>query len=290
MVILASATLFMSLAKGTAQEFQFGLFSYELVGANAVITDYPTNATGTVIVPSTIAAFPVTSIGNSAFEFCRDITSVVMRPNVTSIGLEAFRGCHSLTLVAIPESVSSIGSSAFEDCRSMASVALPRIISFLGSEVFSGCDALESVVFTGSVPFSTPSDTFLDSPADLVVYHLPSFAWGFNPSPWTGIEPMALVHAEPPPILAIEYRAEGRLVGIPPRFVPIVAVGIGPVYGETVGVEYSPDMSEGSWIDVGDFAPNSFYPAGTWTYVDFDLIRPQRPTGYYRAFLRTLGE
>ena len=48
------------------------------------------------------------------------------------------------------------------------------------------------------------------------------------------------------------------------------------------GVEYSPDMSPGSWIELGNFSPAD----GVWTFTDSDPVRTARPSGYYRAFLR----
>ncbi|MFP6895702.1 MAG: hypothetical protein VCA38_03810 [Roseibacillus sp.] len=49
-----------------------------------------------------------------------------------------------------------------------------------------------------------------------------------------------------------------------------------------VGIEYSPSMSPGSWIELGNF----FKVDGVWAFTDPDLIRLARPVGYYRAFLR----
>ena len=54
-------------------------------------------ATGGVIVPSTIKDLPVTSIGNEAFRGCTGLTSVTIPNSVTSIGDLAFYGCDRLT-------------------------------------------------------------------------------------------------------------------------------------------------------------------------------------------------
>ena len=58
----------------------------------------------------------VTSIGDSAFWFCRDLTSITIPDSVTSIGSSAFEYCTSLTNITIPDSVTSIGKSAFNSC------------------------------------------------------------------------------------------------------------------------------------------------------------------------------
>lgn len=58
----------------------------------------------------------VTTIGESAFSYCKGLTSITIPDSVTSIGAHAFHGCTGLINVAIPNSVTSIGDSAFDDC------------------------------------------------------------------------------------------------------------------------------------------------------------------------------
>ncbi|MGN1239731.1 MAG: leucine-rich repeat domain-containing protein [Paludibacteraceae bacterium] len=65
-------------------------------------------ATGEIIIPNS-----VTSIGNSAFRDCSNLTSIIIPNSVTSIGYRAFSGCYSLTSVSVPNSVTTIGEEAF---------------------------------------------------------------------------------------------------------------------------------------------------------------------------------
>ena len=60
------------------------------------------------VIPSS-----VTSIGDSAFLWCRSLSEIVIPSSVTSIGDCAFYGCFSLSEIVIPSSVTSIGDSAF---------------------------------------------------------------------------------------------------------------------------------------------------------------------------------
>lgn len=63
----------------------------------------------------------VTNIGNHAFIYCGNLTSVTIPNSVRSIGEEAFSYC-SATSVTIPDSVTNIGNLAFNLCESLTSI------------------------------------------------------------------------------------------------------------------------------------------------------------------------
>ena len=115
--------LFYSAAPLSAE--QFGLFTYEVVGDSIEITYYPRNETGAVEIPGEIDGKPVTSIGEHAFEDCRDLTSVTIPEGITAIGERAFRGCKGLRSITIADSVTSIGGAAFSFCSSLRSIPSP---------------------------------------------------------------------------------------------------------------------------------------------------------------------
>jgi hypothetical protein len=54
--------------------------------------------------------------------------------------------------------------------------------------------------------------------------------------------------------------------------------------GRRIGIEYSPDLTPGSWIELGNF----FDQGQEVMFIDPDLLRRTRPAGFYRAFLRPL--
>ena len=118
-------------------------------GCNAIIhTSSNTLVSGckTTIIPNT-----VTSIGDWAFGWCSDLTSVTIPNSVTSIGKGAFCNCSGLTSVTIPNSVTSIGDSAFGVCSGLTSVTIGNSVTSIGVGAFSSCSGLTSVTIPNSV-------------------------------------------------------------------------------------------------------------------------------------------
>ena len=117
-----------------------------------VVAPYNPDVFGAVIISNTYAdgvgviVFDkaVTSIGDYAFAYLADLTSVVIPEGVTSIGTYAFEDCDNLTNVVIPEGVTAIGSYAFAYCDNLISVQLPESLTSLGGWAFYKCKNLIS--------------------------------------------------------------------------------------------------------------------------------------------------
>ena len=145
-----------------------GVLTYQIIGGTEVkITDCASTASGALVVPDTIEGLPVTSIGNSAFYFCGQLTSVTLPESVTTFGTSVFgycgklvsatlpsslgeipngtfTGCTSLSSITIPEGVVSIGFAAFTS-TSLSSIILPEGLHTLGYNAFYNCDALTNI-------------------------------------------------------------------------------------------------------------------------------------------------
>ena len=93
----------------------------------------------------------ITSICDSAFAFCNNLTSVEIPDSVENIGDSAFEWCGRLESVNIPDSVTSIGDFAFEGCTALNSVTIPNSVTSIGNFAFEECTRLESAVIGNSV-------------------------------------------------------------------------------------------------------------------------------------------
>lgn len=94
------------------------LFAEPIPKKTVTITKY-TGTESTVILPSTISSWPVTKIGEDAFQDNTTITSVTIPASVTEIGSNAFAGCTNLTSVNYKGDWSNLtiqsGNPAVED-------------------------------------------------------------------------------------------------------------------------------------------------------------------------------
>ncbi|MBO4840127.1 MAG: leucine-rich repeat protein [Bacteroidaceae bacterium] len=106
----------------------------------AVVTSGELKYTGDIVIPETVTylgnTYIVTSIGDSAFKECANLTSVTIPSGVINIGFSAFRKCSKLTSINIPNSVTSIKDRAFQDCRSLTTIIIPNSVISIGLAAF----------------------------------------------------------------------------------------------------------------------------------------------------------
>ena len=82
-----------------AQTFEFDGINYSVTGENTVEVGLNQNLTGNFVIPATVTnpddskTYNVTGIGDNAFSFCFEMSSVTIPKGVTSIGNSAFSYC-----------------------------------------------------------------------------------------------------------------------------------------------------------------------------------------------------
>ena len=132
-----------------------------LQGYNGVLEEFN--------VPSTLAGYPVTSIGQSAFYGKESLKSVVIPSSVKTIGVSAFENCVNLHTISLPSSLTSIGYFSFDGARQL------KVVLYEGNTSFSQCEsyAFSNSVETIRVPTDYSSTTFCTIVAPLSLSWLP---------------------------------------------------------------------------------------------------------------------
>ena len=93
----------------------------------------------------------IKSIGESAFEECRNLSHIVLSDELTSIGNRAFYGCTALTEIIFPEALLTIGDYAFYNCGAIENVIIPDNVTSIGGNAFGYCKQIKTVTIGENV-------------------------------------------------------------------------------------------------------------------------------------------
>lgn len=120
------------------------LFTYDIYENEVTITGFAEGvAIAEIIIPRWIEDLPVTMIGNSAFEECVTLSTVVIPEGVINIGRSAFKNCESLTHVTLSSSVSNVYAYAFSGCTNLKSIGFcASSIETVGKDAFANTTAV----------------------------------------------------------------------------------------------------------------------------------------------------
>ena len=203
---------------------------------NSSGTEYAVTGIGTctdvdVIIPNVYNGLPVTSIGDNAFWYESNLTSVVIPNSVTMIDNYAFYNCTGLTSMIIPNSVTRIGTAAFCACTNLISIILSSGITSIEPAVLSKCTSLTSITIPNGVS-NIDREAFYGC---------------------TGLTSITI----PSGVISIANRAFENCTGLTSITIPNSVISIGDwAFCECTGLTYVNYCgSESMWnaIDIGDF-------------------------------------
>lgn len=113
----------------------------------------------------------VTSIGNCAFQECKNLVNVIFKSQKTdvTIGIAAFKHCEKLKNINLPVT-SSIGTSAFEGCTSLQTLDIKKGCKSVGQYCFAYCTSLTKLTVRDEKTEFNGVTTFQDHNEKLIVY------------------------------------------------------------------------------------------------------------------------
>ncbi len=136
---------FVSLVKNKDYAFgTSGLLGYKNYGDHIEIANCDVSAAD-IEIPVEIDGVLVTVIGENAFQYCGNLTSVTIPDSVASIGKQAFSSCSVLTSIEIPDSVTVIEEDTFFGCKNLKSLTIPESIAEIGYCAFGECRNLSDM-------------------------------------------------------------------------------------------------------------------------------------------------
>ncbi len=121
-----------------------GDWVYSIEGGKAVLTGYTGSATE-LVIPSKLGGRTVTAIGDWAFSWRENLTSVTIPNSVKQIGIEAFISCVGLKSVKLGKGVTTIKQGAFLDCRALKEITLPASVTEIEKWAFSMCFSMTKI-------------------------------------------------------------------------------------------------------------------------------------------------
>ena len=131
----------------------------ELFNAGECAVDPEPN--GALVIPNTIAGYPVKAIGYMAFRNCKNLTGVTIPFSVTAIGDYAFAFSGLDDWLQIPSLVKTIGQAAFYECKNLDYVTIGSGVEEMGLSAFQGCTSLKAVAYADGCPLKTiPANAF----------------------------------------------------------------------------------------------------------------------------------
>ena len=110
-------------------------------------------------VKSIVVGEGITEVGERAFYWCTNCTSVTLPSTLTAIREYGFNNLRSLEQITLPNNLRILEFCAFSECVALKSIVLPDSVTTVETNVFSNCYALTSAVLSNGMK-TVPSSMF----------------------------------------------------------------------------------------------------------------------------------
>ncbi len=126
-------------------------FEWHMLERSEIMIDKYVGKDPDPIIPDSIDGKPVTMIGESAFYWNTELTSVYIPDTITDICRECFEHCVNLSSVRMSANVTEIDNDAFAHCEKLEHIDLPDSLEYLGFNVFAYCIKLDNIVIPNKI-------------------------------------------------------------------------------------------------------------------------------------------
>lgn len=99
----------------------------------------------------------ITSIGKSAFQDCKYLTSVTMNGNVVEILDYAFSDCSNLKSISLSQNITNMGERVFYGCTSLEQLTMPDKLTYIPVGLCQCCSSLMRVTLPSNLEVSQPT-------------------------------------------------------------------------------------------------------------------------------------
>ena len=149
------------------------LFTYD----GKLLIKYPAGKSGdSYTIPD-----GVETIGVSAFDYAKNLTTVTIPNSVKSIGDDAFYDCDNLTTISIPNSVTTIGDYVFSSCNNLTTFNIGSGVERIGDGPCEECSLLTTITVSGGTNFKVVDGVlFTYDGTRLIQYPLGSTATSYE--------------------------------------------------------------------------------------------------------------
>ena len=141
-------------------------------GTSTGLVNGKSDPTENLEIPEKINFKNVLVISSYAFQYYRNLKSVLIRAKIETLGTFCFHYCTNLLSINIPSSVKRIENNAFDDCYLLNDVTFesPSSLKIIKKMVFNTCNNLTKIFIPSSVK-EIEYEAFSDSSCTVNIYY-----------------------------------------------------------------------------------------------------------------------